>query len=194
MIFFFTCLQLVCFLLDYTVYYDKQTIRPMLFSSSSTTPAHNLQYSHLPFSYSVPSGIYHVKWFHLKKGRKNNLISQTVHLARQLAMFIFTFNQFTASVCSLQFPSPWTDHMWAVEVGGWKFSCKPNVLTATAFSAWLIPFLLPTSTHQAFASLLSSQLPFAIHIVFSMHGRHEFKRNRLHITQKGLMSAQLLSF
>lgn len=53
-----------------------------------------------------------------KKGGKNNLISQTVHLARQPAMFIFTFNQFAASVCSLQFSSAWIDHMWAVEVGG----------------------------------------------------------------------------
>lgn len=118
---------------------------------SPATHAYNLQYSHLPFPNSVPSGICHVKWFHVEKWRKNNLISQTVHLARQFAMFIFTFNQFTASVCSLQFPSPWIDHMSAVEVGGWKFCCMPNVLAATAFSAWLIPFLLPSSTHQTFS-------------------------------------------
>lgn len=131
-----------------TIYYDKQMARTVLFFSSPATPVYNLQYSPpptlCPQEYATSNG------FMSKKGRKNNLISQTVHLARQLAMFIFTFNQFTASVCSLQFPSPWIDHMWAVEVGGWKFSCRPNVLAAMAFSAWLIPFLLPSSTHRAF--------------------------------------------
>lgn len=53
-----------------TIYYNKQTVPIVLFCSSPATPAYNLQYSHFAFSYSMPSGICHVKWFHLEKKRE----------------------------------------------------------------------------------------------------------------------------
>lgn len=135
-----------------------------------------------------------------KIGRKNNLISQTVHLARQHVMFIFTFNQFTASVYSLQFPSLWIDHMRAAEGGVVGAGCG-NFLAGPMSLPPLRPlddwfrfsFHHPLTKPFTLASLLPSLLPFAIHTVFLRHGGNEFRWNRSHVTQKKLISASTCS-
>lgn len=91
-----------------------------------------------------PPELCHVKWFHLKKrgGKKTTLFSKT-------AIWQDSSQCFYPPPSNFPFRSPLHSHYVAADrshMQELEYSDRPNVLAAAEFSAWLIPFLHPTSS------------------------------------------------
>lgn len=102
-----------------------------------------------PATPAIP-GICHVKWFHVKEREEKQSYSPNPPSGKT-ARNVYIHIQ----------PIHWFCLLYAVSItmdisdvgcrgGGLKIFCRSNVLAATAFSAWLILFLFPSSTRQAF--------------------------------------------